>query len=60
MLLVCKMKVVQEFVKNVDYKFYQHILETLLPNVLRPIPSKNSNMYHRNLVIMKNIFIQGN
>lgn len=44
MLLVCKMKAVQEFVKNVDYKFYQHILETLLPNVLRPIPSKNSKI----------------
>lgn len=39
MLLVCKMKAVEEFVRNVDYKVYQHVLEILLPDVLRPIPS---------------------
>ena len=31
---------VQEFVKEADYSFYQALVEVLVPDVLRPIPSK--------------------
>lgn len=40
MLLLSKMNVVQNFVNTVDYNLYQNIVEMLLPDVLRPIPSK--------------------
>ncbi|XP_037029042.1 DNA-binding protein RFX2 isoform X3 [Bradysia coprophila] len=30
---------VQEFVKQVDYTFYQNMVDVLIPDVLRPIPS---------------------
>lgn len=31
---------VQEFVKEADYNFYQALVEVLIPDVLRHIPSK--------------------
>jgi hypothetical protein len=37
--MICHMKAVQEFVKEVDYMLYQKIVNILLPDVLRPIPS---------------------
>uniref|UniRef100_A0ABD2VWQ9 RFX-type winged-helix domain-containing protein n=1 Tax=Trichogramma kaykai TaxID=54128 RepID=A0ABD2VWQ9_9HYME len=36
---VCKCIEVQEFIKKVDYMFYQNLVEVLMPDVLRPIPS---------------------
>ncbi|CAL8093782.1 unnamed protein product [Orchesella dallaii] len=39
MIQICKMNAVEEFIKKTDYSIYQHIVETLLPEVLRPIPS---------------------
>jgi regulatory factor X 1/2/3 len=36
--LLCKFGPVQQFVRRVDYMFYQNLVEVLIPNVLRPIP----------------------
>ncbi|XP_063982439.1 DNA-binding protein RFX2 isoform X2 [Diachasmimorpha longicaudata] len=36
---MCKCSEVQEFIKTVDYTFYQNLVEVLMPDVLRPIPS---------------------
>ncbi|XP_014474709.1 PREDICTED: DNA-binding protein RFX2 isoform X1 [Dinoponera quadriceps] len=36
---MCKCAGVQDFIKKVDYTFYQNLVEVLMPNVLRPIPS---------------------
>ncbi|PSN51087.1 Transcription factor RFX3 [Blattella germanica] len=37
--LLCKCGPVQQFVRRVDYLFYQNLVEVLIPDVLRPIPS---------------------
>lgn len=39
LLLLCQMKAVQEFVKEVDYIVYQKLVTILLPEILRNIPS---------------------
>lgn len=36
-LLQCE--AVQEFIRDVDYAFYQNMVDVLIPDVLRPIPS---------------------
>ncbi|XP_046844164.1 transcription factor RFX3-like [Xenia sp. Carnegie-2017] len=36
--LLCNYEPVLEFVKNADHVLYQILVETLIPNVLRPIP----------------------
>ncbi|XP_026830418.1 DNA-binding protein RFX2 isoform X4 [Ooceraea biroi] len=36
---MCKCTGVQDFIKKVDYTFYQNLVEVLMPNVLQPIPS---------------------
>ncbi|CAG5102991.1 Similar to rfx3: Transcription factor RFX3 (Xenopus tropicalis) [Cotesia congregata] len=36
---MCKCDEVQDFIKTVDYTFYQNLVEVLMPDVLRPIPS---------------------
>ncbi|KAK0090325.1 hypothetical protein PV326_004160 [Microctonus aethiopoides] len=36
---MCKCSEVQDFIKTVDYTFYQNLVEVLMPDVLRPIPS---------------------
>ncbi|XP_057342211.1 DNA-binding protein RFX2 isoform X1 [Microplitis mediator] len=36
---MCKCGEVQDFIKTVDYTFYQNLVEVLMPDVLRPIPS---------------------
>nr|XP_033337438.1 DNA-binding protein RFX2 isoform X4 [Megalopta genalis] len=36
---ICKCSEVQDFIRKVDYTFYQNLVEVLMPNVLRPIPS---------------------
>jgi hypothetical protein len=38
--LLCKCGPVQQFVRHVDYLFYQNLVEVLIPDVLRPIPSE--------------------
>lgn len=40
LLKLAALSEVQEFVKEADYSFYQALLELLVPDVLRPIPSK--------------------
>uniref|UniRef100_A0A8W7K8H3 RFX-type winged-helix domain-containing protein n=1 Tax=Anopheles albimanus TaxID=7167 RepID=A0A8W7K8H3_ANOAL len=37
--LLTQCEPVQEFVKDVDFKFYQNMVEVLIPDVLRPIPT---------------------
>ncbi|KAF6020228.1 RFX2 [Bugula neritina] len=39
LLKLAALSEVQEFVKEADYSFYQALLELLVPDVLRPIPS---------------------
>jgi regulatory factor X 1/2/3 len=36
--LLCKCEPVQEFVRRVDYVFYQSVVKVLIPDVLMPIP----------------------
>ncbi|XP_011495622.1 PREDICTED: DNA-binding protein RFX2 [Ceratosolen solmsi marchali] len=36
---MCKCIEVQDFIRRVDYTFYQNLVEVLMPDVLRPIPS---------------------
>ncbi len=38
---MCKMESVQKYVRKSDYNFYQALVEVLIPDVLRPIPSKS-------------------
>lgn len=42
---VSKYKPVQEYVRKADYAFYQALVEVLIPDVLRPIPSKSCAFY---------------
>nr|KAG5698347.1 hypothetical protein BaRGS_010933 [Batillaria attramentaria] len=37
--LLCQYEPVQKFVRRADYAFYQALVEVLIPDVLRPIPS---------------------
>ncbi|XP_039296144.1 DNA-binding protein RFX2 isoform X2 [Nilaparvata lugens] len=37
--LLCKCLPIQQFVRKVDYLFYQNLVQVLIPDVLRPIPS---------------------
>uniref|UniRef100_T1JBB3 RFX-type winged-helix domain-containing protein n=1 Tax=Strigamia maritima TaxID=126957 RepID=T1JBB3_STRMM len=37
--LLCSTDPVQQFVRKSDYHFYQNLVEILIPDVLRPIPS---------------------
>ncbi|XP_075236299.1 regulatory transcription factor Rfx [Lycorma delicatula] len=37
--LLCKCLPIQQFVRRVDYLFYQNLVQVLIPDVLRPIPS---------------------
>uniref|UniRef100_A0A1I8H0Z1 Ig-like domain-containing protein n=1 Tax=Macrostomum lignano TaxID=282301 RepID=A0A1I8H0Z1_9PLAT len=39
LLSLCELPSVQDFVRESDYAFYQSLVEVLIPNVLRPIPS---------------------
>lgn len=36
---LCKLETVQKFVRRSDYAFYQALVDVLIPDVLRPIPS---------------------
>ena len=38
--VMCKYEPVQKYVRKSDYAFYQALVEVLIPDVLRPIPSK--------------------
>jgi regulatory factor X 1/2/3 len=37
---MCKYEAVHKYVRKSDYSFYQALVEVLIPDVLRPIPSK--------------------
>lgn len=37
--LLSKCEAVQKFVQHADYQFYQNLVDVLIPDVLRPIPS---------------------
>ncbi|KAF6198175.1 hypothetical protein GE061_007922, partial [Apolygus lucorum] len=39
LFMLSKFKPIQEFVKRVDFLFYQNLVQVLIPDVLRPIPS---------------------
>ncbi|XP_014281285.1 DNA-binding protein RFX2 isoform X3 [Halyomorpha halys] len=39
LFMISKLRPVQEFVKRVDFLFYQNLVQVLIPDVLRPIPS---------------------
>jgi regulatory factor X 1/2/3 len=48
---VSKMAAVQNFVRRSDYAFYQALVEVLIPDVLRPIPSENPGVLNCSLLI---------
>lgn len=37
---LCRSEVIQKYVRTCDYQMYQALVEVLIPDVLRPIPSK--------------------
>ena len=37
---MCRYEPVMNYVRKSDYMFYQALVEVLIPDVLRPIPSK--------------------
>ena len=37
---VCKLECTQNYVRKCDYAFYHALVEVLIPDVLRPIPSE--------------------
>ncbi|CAN8003937.1 unnamed protein product [Ixodes hexagonus] len=39
LFVLCKCEPVQKFVQRADYQFYQNLVDVLIPDVLRPIPS---------------------
>lgn len=55
---MCKCSEVQDFIRKVDYTFYQNLVEVLMPNVLRPIPSELIISLSINYVITILIVIQ--
>lgn len=38
--ILCRYEPILKYVRRADYSFYQAIVEVLIPDVLRPIPSK--------------------
>lgn len=44
--LLSKCTFIQQFIRRVDYLFYQNLVEVLIPDVLRPIPSKCIVLQH--------------
>ena len=46
--LMCKYEPVQKYVRKSDYAFYQALVEVLIPDVLRPIPSKYTGLDKQN------------
>lgn len=36
---ICTLQTVQEFIQTMDFQFYQVVVDVLVPNVLKPIPS---------------------
>lgn len=40
LVTMCKLESVQTYVRRSDYSFYQALVEVLIPDVLRPIPSE--------------------
>lgn len=49
---MCKCSEVQDFIRKVDYTFYQNLVEVLMPNVLRPIPSELYSPFHYILIML--------
>lgn len=43
---------VQEFVRYVDYRFYQNLVSVLVPDVLRPIPSKSNEVIYQRIRVV--------
>ena len=39
LMLLCKMELIQSYMRQCDHVFYQSLVEVLIPDVLRPIPS---------------------
>uniref|UniRef100_V5IB65 Putative transcription factor rfx3-like protein n=1 Tax=Ixodes ricinus TaxID=34613 RepID=V5IB65_IXORI len=39
LFVLCKCEPIQKFVQRADYQFYQNLVDVLIPDVLRPIPS---------------------
>ena len=44
---LCDWPPVQDYVKTMDYLFYQNLVDVLMPDVLRAIPSESGGSYGR-------------
>ena len=60
LFILCKYEPVRKYVRRSDYAFYQALVEVLIPDVLRPIPSKrfyltlcNDTEYFSHITILK-------
>ena len=42
LVLMCQCKNIQEYIKSYDHVLYQGLVEVLIPDVLRPIPSEST------------------
>jgi hypothetical protein len=36
--LICSLNIVENFVINIDYQFYDEIIQRLIPDILSPMP----------------------
>lgn len=57
--VISRMTEVQSFIKSTDYSFYQSLIEVLIPDVLRPIPSKLDDMLY-SILTFKLLQLKGN
>ena len=46
MLALCMDEAVQNFIRHMDHQFYQNIVDVLIPDVLRPVPSKLKTLHY--------------
>lgn len=47
LFVLCRYEPVQKYVRRADYAFYQALVEVLIPDVLRPIPSEFIHHHHQ-------------
>lgn len=50
--MMCRYEPVMNYVRKSDYMFYQALVEVLIPDVLRPIPSKISRTLHLTFALL--------
>jgi len=57
LLSLCKYEPVRLWMKSCDHILYQALVEILIPDVLRPVPSKNTSELQYDLITRNNIMM---